>query len=189
MICENSQKITPAPLSSSETPRPFQASAHPAARFATLDGWRGLSILFVLAAHLLPLGPKEWQLNATAGPLGMALFFTLSGFLISHFLLNHSSITDFLIRRFFRFAPLAWLYLFVALFVSQASTASYLAHFLFYASWPPMQVGGAASHIWSLCIEVQFYIGIALLVALLGKRGLYLLSARWRANAISVPGR
>ena len=65
----------------------------------------------------------------------------------------------------------------VALFVSQASTASYLAHFLFYANWPPMQVGGAASHIWSLCIEVQFYIGIALLVALLGKRGLYLLPA------------
>lgn len=151
------------------------ALARAPTRFATLDGWRGLSILFVLAAHFLPLGPKEWQLNSTAGPLGMALFFTLSGFLISHFLLNHSSVTDFLIRRFFRIVPLAWLYLFVALLISQASTESYLAHFLFYANWPPMQVGGVTAHIWSLCVEVQFYIGIALLVALLRQRGLLLL--------------
>jgi peptidoglycan/LPS O-acetylase OafA/YrhL len=72
-----------------------------------LDGWRGISILCVLAAHLLPLGPKAWQLNATAGPMGMALFFTLSGFLITHFLLNHAGVLDFLIRRFFRIVPLA----------------------------------------------------------------------------------
>lgn len=159
----------------SEIPKPFHSSARAPTRFATLDGWRGLSILFVLAAHFLPLGPKEWQLNSTAGPLGMALFFTLSGFLISHFLLNHASVTDFLIRRFFRIVPLAWLYLFIALLISQASTESYLAHFLFYANWPPMQVGGVTSHIWSLCVEVQFYIGVALLVALLRKRGLLLL--------------
>ena len=55
---------------------------------AVLDGWRGISILLVLASHLLPLGPKGWQLNATAGPMGMALFFTLSGFLITRFLLD-----------------------------------------------------------------------------------------------------
>ncbi|UUZ49860.1 hypothetical protein LP420_06870 [Massilia sp. B-10] len=31
-----------------------------------LNGWRGLSIVMVLAAHLLPLGPKTWQLNYSA---------------------------------------------------------------------------------------------------------------------------
>src|SRR6185436_21055347 len=76
---------------------------------AVLDGWRGISILLVLACHLLPLGPKPLQLNAMAGPMGMALFFTLSGFLITRFLLTHSSISDFLLRRFFRIIPLAWL--------------------------------------------------------------------------------
>ena len=34
-------------------------------RFLSLDGWRGLSILFVLAGHLLPLGPKSWQMNSS----------------------------------------------------------------------------------------------------------------------------
>lgn len=144
-------------------------------RFTVLDGWRGLSILFVLATHLLPLGPKVWQLNSTSGPLGMALFFTLSGFLITNFLLNHTSVVDFLVRRFFRIVPLAWLYLVVALALSQAGTESWLAHLFFYANWPPEQVGGVTSHFWSLCIEVQFYAAIALLVALLRQRGLLLL--------------
>lgn len=34
---------------------------------AVLDGWRAISILLVLAAHFLPLGPKPWQLNIAAG--------------------------------------------------------------------------------------------------------------------------
>ncbi len=151
------------------------STSNASSRFATLDGWRGISILCVLAAHLLPLGPSAWQLNATAGPMGMALFFTLSGFLIAHFLLNHADVGDFLIRRFFRIVPLAWLYLCIALLIGQASSASWLAHLLFYANRPPMQVGGITAHLWSLCVEVQFYLGVALLVALLRQRGLLLL--------------
>jgi peptidoglycan/LPS O-acetylase OafA/YrhL len=50
-----------------------------------------------------------------------------------------------------------------------------LAHLLFFANWPPIQVEGITAHIWSLCVEVQFYIGIALLVLLLRQRGLLLL--------------
>ena len=52
-------------------------------RFPVLDGWRGISILCVLSAHMLPLGPKSWQLNATTATIGMSIFFTLSGFLIT----------------------------------------------------------------------------------------------------------
>ncbi|MDP2788007.1 MAG: acyltransferase [Pseudomonadota bacterium] len=144
-------------------------------RFQVLDGWRGISILLVLATHLLPLGPKAWQLNSTSGPLGMALFFTLSGFLIAHFLTNHANVVDFLIRRLFRIVPLAWLYIAIALLSTQAGTQSWLAHLFFYANWPPMQLGPVTSHIWSLCVEVQFYLGIALLVALLRQRGLLLI--------------
>src|ERR1700756_2090390 len=47
-----------------------------------LDGLRAISICLVLAAHLLPLGPKALHLNSTAGPMGMSLFFVLSGYLI-----------------------------------------------------------------------------------------------------------
>lgn len=42
-------------------------------RLAVLDGWRGISVLLILAAHLLSPGPKVLQLNETAGPMGMAL--------------------------------------------------------------------------------------------------------------------
>lgn len=150
-------------------------AARGAKHIAVLDGWRGLSILMVLAAHLLPLGPKAWQLNATAGPLGMALFFTLSGFLITHFLLKQANLADFLARRFFRIVPLAWAYLGVVMWLGHSTPESALAHFLFYANWPPIQVGGLTGHMWSLCVEVQFYLGVALLVALGGRRALLLL--------------
>ncbi len=70
-------------------------------RLYVLDGWRGVSILLVLAAHLLPLGPKSLHLNEVAGAMGMSLFFTLSGFLIARLLLKDEGIVGFLIKRFF----------------------------------------------------------------------------------------
>ena len=146
-------------------------------RLAVLDGWRGISILLVLGAHLLPLSPKSWRFNEMAGPMGMALFFTLSGFLITRFLLSHDSILDFLIRRFFRIVPLAWLTLLVALPLAGAPGSTYLPNFLFYANLPPYHLAEVADHFWSLCVEVQFYATVALIVALLGRRGLYLLIA------------
>jgi len=146
-------------------------------RFEPLDGWRGISILLVLAAHLLPLGPSALRLNATAGPMGMALFFTLSGFLITNFLLHQSSVSDFLIRRLARIVPLAWAFLLIALPVAGASSDAWLAHFLFYANWPPMDLTATTSHFWSLCVEMQFYLGIALLVVMFGKKGLMLVPA------------
>lgn len=141
---------------------------------AVLDGWRGISILLVLAAHLLPLGPKVWQLNSTAGPMGMALFFTLSGFLITRFLLERPSVIDFLIRRFFRIVPLAWVAMAIALAMANAPSSKVMPHFFFYANLPPIQLTDVGAHLWSLCIEMQFYVGIALLVIALGRRGLYL---------------
>lgn len=149
--------------------------------FDVLDGWRGLSILFVLATHLLPLGPKFLRLNETAGPIGMSLFFTLSGFLIANFLIHRPNVYDFVIRRFFRIIPLAWLYLAIALPFLGATTDSYLPHLLFYGNWPlyegatHLSFVAGTSHFWSLCVEMQFYVGIALLVLILKDRALLLI--------------
>ena len=136
--------------------------------FDMLDGWRGLSILFVLAAHLLPLGPKVFRLNETAGPIGMALFFTLSGFLITNFLIHRPNLKNFIIRRFFRIIPLAWLYLIIAMPILGVSLEYYPDHFFFYANWPAegathLSFAKGTSHFWSLCVEMQFYVGIAVL--------------------------
>src|SRR5206468_10482977 len=105
-------------------------------RLSLLDGWRALSILLVLAAHLLPLGPKWLELNDAIAPMGMALFFTLSGFLITRLLLS-VDVRSFLIRRFCRIVPLAWLAILIVLPFNRVEFASYAAHLLLYGNLPP----------------------------------------------------
>ncbi len=140
-----------------------------------LDGWRALSILCVLAGHLLPLGPSRWGLNGAVAATGMVVFFNLSGFLIARMLLRDPYVPSFVIRRLFRIVPLAWVSMAVLAVWSGASTMTVLANFGFVANLPPTWLIHGGEHLWSLCIEVQFYAGVALLVAVAGRRGLYLL--------------
>lgn len=144
------------------------------ARNSQLDGWRGLSILLVLAAHLLPLGPKALRLNDVAALAGMAIFFTLSGFLITSFLLKRPSVSSFVARRFFRIVPLVWLVVLVSLTLEQATGEQWLAHLFFYANLPPFPLIDVTAPLWSVCLEMQFYVGITLLYAAFGARGLWL---------------
>jgi peptidoglycan/LPS O-acetylase OafA/YrhL len=144
-------------------------------RFNVLDGWRGISILLVLAAHLLPLGPKALELNVATGLLGMAFFFILSGFLVTHFLLSRYGVVDFLIRRFFRILPLVWMYMTLMFLITPVTMDIWMSHYLFYGNYPPGTFISTTPHMWSLCVEVHFYIGVALLVGLAGRRGLLLI--------------
>lgn len=144
-------------------------------RLPLLDGWRALSILLVLVGHLLPVGPSNWQLNAPVAATGMVMFFTLSGFLITRFLIEDGNIKRFLIRRLARIVPLAWLGIILAMLIAGgASTGEILGNFLFVANLPPASLVAPGAHFWSLCLEVQFYLSIALLVAIGGKRALFL---------------
>ena len=143
-------------------------------RLKMLDGWRALSILAVLAAHLLPLGPARWNVNAEAGVIGMAAFFTLSGFLIVSILRRDPDVGRFLVRRITRIVPLAWTVLAVTLPLQDVDARVWVANFLFYANLPPFPLAPWAAHFWSLGVEVQFYLAIALAVLVLGRRGLWL---------------
>jgi len=91
----------------------------------TLDGWRAVAIVMVLACHArdglfgvngiiaLP------RLNALFlnGYLGVDVFFSISGFLITSKLLEENLLTgavdlqDFYWRRLFRIFPASWVYL------------------------------------------------------------------------------
>ncbi|UUZ49859.1 hypothetical protein LP420_06865 [Massilia sp. B-10] len=71
----------------------------------------------------------------------MVLFFTLSGFLITTALLQEPRVRAFLVRRFLRVVPLAWLYFLIALVVSDGSVQEWLAHFFFYGNLPPRFTG------------------------------------------------
>jgi peptidoglycan/LPS O-acetylase OafA/YrhL len=142
-------------------------------RFPALDGWRGISILLVLAGHLFPLGPKSLSMNACIAALGMAIFFTLSGFLITTTLLYRPSVVEFLIRRLCRIVPLAWLFTLVVLAFVKASFPVYIAHLLFFGNLPPFWLNEYTSHLWSLGVEMQFYLTIAAICLVFGRRGLW----------------
>ena len=147
--------------------------SHP--HFDALDGWRAISISLVLLGHLLPLGPKRFELNSAVAATGMVLFFTLSGFLITTFLLRRPDVPAFLIRRFCRIVPLAWLYCLIVLTIAGADGYTWAAHLLYYGNLPPFWLIPPTAHLWSLALEMQFYVATALLVLALGRRGLWLL--------------
>lgn len=143
-------------------------------RINELDGWRAISILCVVAGHWLPLGPHSWGLNAATAATGMALFFNLSGFLITRVLLSGERVPVFLVRRLFRILPLAWVAILILWGVDQFSPTTALANLAFYSNLPPDHLVPGGHHLWSLCVEVQFYVVVAALVAIAGRRSLWL---------------
>ena len=78
----------------------------------------------------------------------------------------------FLIHRLFRILPLAWLAMALLALANRAEPWTIAANFLFFANLPPAHLMHGGEPLWSLCVEVQFYAGIALIVALWGRRGL-----------------
>lgn len=144
-------------------------------RIPALDGWRATSILLVLGSHLIPLGPHSWQLNYAAGAMGMALFFTLSGFLITQFLIAGTPVRDFLARRLARIVPLCWTALVILLIWHRYDALTAARNFLFVANLPPVVLLEGGDHLWSLGVEMQFYVAVAALCLFFGRRGLYLI--------------
>jgi peptidoglycan/LPS O-acetylase OafA/YrhL len=137
-----------------------------------LDGWRGISILLVLAGHMLPLGPKAFKLNAMVAATGLSIFFFLSGFLVVSMLLRKDDVLPFAIRRAFRILPLAWLILLALLIIENAPAQAWTTNLLFFANCVPRTLLPHGEHLWSLSVEVQFYLAVGMLVAIFGKRGL-----------------
>jgi len=145
-----------------------------AERLPVLDGLRAISILLVLAAHMLPLGPKLLQLNSTAGAMGMSLFFSLSGFLIATGLLHNADIPEFLIRRLARIVPLAYAFTFLVFGFLTFDPETILLMVTFLLNYFPGHLISYNAHFWSLCVEVQFYLAIAIVVAVAGRKGVWI---------------
>ncbi|MGA3240067.1 MAG: acyltransferase [Bryobacteraceae bacterium] len=124
----------------------------------TLDGWRAISIGLVIVSHLVPDNPVIVAL----GPLGVSIFFAISGYLICTLLLQERarngriSLAGFYARRAFRILPPAVAYLTVVLALSLATLPDVLRCLLFAANYfepAPAYLG----HFWSLSIEEHFY--------------------------------
>jgi peptidoglycan/LPS O-acetylase OafA/YrhL len=154
---------------------PMRGDGSPQARLAVLDGWRAVSILLVLACHMLPLGPPRFEINHAAGVAGMSFFFTLSGFLIVTTIHRHPDVTTFLIRRLFRIVPLSALASIVFLLFLRKDASFYPPHLLYYLNYDHAHLTALTAHFWSLSVEVQFYTLAAFILAVSGLRGFMVL--------------
>lgn len=158
-----------------------------------LDGIRAVAVVLVIAYHLnVP--------HAGGGMLGVGVFFTLSGYLITDLLLSHwhrhgdLGLRTFWIARSRRLLPavfvlLAAVSVWVALFDSSQLSGvrrQVWAATLYVSNWSTIEHNGSyfarfapplpLDHLWSLAIEEQFYIVWPFLLL----AGIWLLRTRTR---------
>ena len=149
-------------------------------RLISLDGWRGVAILLVFVRHyFLTTNAHTWWLKglsgvASAGWIGVDLFFVLSGFLITGILLDTRGhkryFLNFYARRTLRIFPLYYGVLFGALaltpFLHLQWRVGDITHFL-YIDNISVQFNPALMKVmpwlnldamWSLAVEEQFYL-------------------------------
>ncbi|HEY0009845.1 MAG TPA: acyltransferase, partial [Tepidisphaeraceae bacterium] len=146
-----------------------------------LDGVRAIAVLLVIWQHFVPAsaavpGGPSW------GAIGVGLFFTLSGFLITRILLNGRvkieagstslgrMLKQFYVRRFLRIFPLYYGVLGVLTLFNVDHIReriwwhlAYLTNIRF-AYYP--RGAEIERHLWSLSVEEQFYIFWPLMILL-----------------------
>ena len=162
---------------------PTEAATPRLPYWAALDGLRGLAVVAVLLFHA---GIDQ----ARGGFLGVSLFFTLSGFLITSLALSERSATGtvravaFWKRRIRRLLPASLLALVLALVVTMVAlpvdqrvdaVGDIRAALLNVANWRFIFEGASyadldllpspVEHYWSLAIEEQFYLVFPLVAA------------------------
>ncbi len=157
----------------------------------TLDGWRAIAILGVMASHAghsysAALGRESIFDRLALGTHGVNLFFAISGLLITSRLLEEwdtagsVSLMRFYVRRAFRILPPALLYLGAvallgALGLLPVVREEFVAATLFFRNYLPPLLGpnGAGfftSHYWSLGVEEHFYLFWPALLIFAGRK-------------------
>lgn len=143
-------------------------------RILCLDGVRALSIMLVLLAHMAPLGPKVLALNEMSARLGMSLFFCMSGYLITSILYRNPNVFDFLVKRVLRIVPALAVYLLILTIVVGISPRTVILNLTFVSNYLTIGLSeGPVGHLWSLAVEMHFYLAVSLAVGLFGRRALW----------------
>lgn len=172
----------------------------------TLDGWRAISILFVMmfhdALHRVGAFSDAWFFKN--GDVGVDVFFAISGILICSRLLAEEqrfgsiSLRHFYIRRAFRILPPAILYLLVIAALSALAIIPHVGKdwfgaLFFYRNYTRLMgthlvySGWFTVHFWSLSVEEHFYLLLpAVLVLTRKKHRLKVFSALILLVAISL---
>jgi peptidoglycan/LPS O-acetylase OafA/YrhL len=163
-----------------------QAGTSPGERFVFLDYLRAMAAWAVVWDHILAgwsseHGTQPYFVTAVdvyvllplgiiqhGGWLAVCLFFLISGFVITH-VAAREGVAEFLIKRFFRIFPMLALFVLLAIGLQPAlwgivGWAGILRNMTL-VSWfstPQVNYVGVA---WTLVIEVQFYLLVALTMA------------------------
>lgn len=146
-------------------------------RLAPLDALRGLAVLLVLWYHVweiswLPAPLRALQFLPETGFIGVHLFFFLSGFVISYPFARSRvhgtrprSWHHFAWRRFVKIVPSYVLSIAVAYAIGYAQRQdstpvlqALATHLLFVHAWFPSTYGAINGVLWTLSVEVEFYV-------------------------------
>ena len=160
---------------------------NPVSRIFALDGVRGLAVLAVVIYH-------AWPSVLPGGWIGVSVFFTLSGFLITQIVVRDHEMTRvsmaiFWGRRARRLLPAAIATIVITVatvaaidldLLRDVSEEGLAAIFYVHNWWAISETGGyweifnsdprPFAHLWSLSIEEQVYLFWPLLIVLLGLR-------------------
>lgn len=132
--------------------------------YTRIDGLRFVAIAFVLIDHFASYIGK----HISAGYYGVDLFFVISGFLITNILLRTEgtpfgkAYVKFMGRRTLRIFPIYYLLIAVLWLAQLPVVHAHLVAVLTYTynyAWVYFHLGdGPINHLWSLCIEEQYYL-------------------------------
>lgn len=201
------------------------ASSAGKGRDMVLDAWRGISIVFVLVHHAVyfrfadifrgfleravagPVASMLWyadyalvEFSERSGPLGVKIFFVISGYIITKLLLDEEArsrtinIVGFYFRRVVRIIPALAVYVMSVFGFSLLGWVAYdiVGFFaaLGFVCNTALHCGQTFVHTWTLSVEEQFYIVWPFLFLFVPKhrRSLFLVSSFVLFFALSASG-
>ncbi len=147
-------------------------------RLGVLDGMRGIAVLLVLWYHIWEISwlPAPWpwlQWIPETGFIGVPLFFFLSGFVITFPFVRAQFAGErlptwghFAWRRFIKIVPSYVLSIAIAYAIGYAALnragaapwQEILTHLLFIHTWWQSTYGSINGVLWTLAVEVEFYL-------------------------------
>lgn len=140
-------------------------------RLQSIDGWRAVSILFVLIQHSVSKEgwPRVFKNSAfeALGGVGVRFFFVISGFLITWLLIkeifkyNKIAIKSFYIRRAIRIMPVLICFILVCYFLEFFGVFKISNYDYLYTSTFMVDIftkNMPVAHLWSLGVEEKFYL-------------------------------
>lgn len=152
---------------------PMSNMAGGTAHLAGIHALRGFAAIIVFFFHLHYVGliplPKSWGIIASHGGVGVQLFFVLSAFSLLYsnqkYVLSTSSdwIRVYLLKRFFRIAPLFYIMLIVHSFLilyafnGKLDIQRIIMSMLFMFNFSPKEAEGIVWASWSIGVEMVFY--------------------------------